>query len=45
MEYVRKGVALADKAGDKKAQPAFYEMKGRIYWILSAPIKKCRLNV
>ena len=31
MDYARIGVDLADKAGDKKAQPAFYEMKGRMH--------------
>ncbi|MEP7376459.1 MAG: histidine kinase dimerization/phosphoacceptor domain -containing protein [Chitinophagaceae bacterium] len=31
MEYARAGVELADKAGDKKAQPEFYEMKGRMH--------------
>jgi two-component system, sensor histidine kinase PdtaS len=31
MEYARIGVDLAEKAGDKKAQPVFYEMKGRMH--------------
>jgi len=31
LEYANRGVQLADKTGDKKAQPAFYEMAGRMY--------------
>ena len=31
LEYARMGVDLADRAGDKNAQPTFYEMKGRMH--------------
>lgn len=31
LSYSLKGVQLADKTGDKKAQPEFYEMVGRMY--------------
>jgi len=31
LEYANRGVQLADKRGDKKAQPAFYEMAGRMH--------------
>ena len=31
LDYVRQGVAHADKIMDKKAQPEFYEMQGRIH--------------
>ncbi|MEO6136613.1 MAG: histidine kinase dimerization/phosphoacceptor domain -containing protein [Ginsengibacter sp.] len=29
--YAKRGVQLADQTGDKKAQPEFYEMEGRMY--------------
>jgi two-component sensor histidine kinase len=31
LEYALRGVKLAEQSGDKKAQPAFYEMAGRMY--------------
>ncbi len=31
MEYSRRGVQLAERSGDKKMIPAFYEMKGRMH--------------
>ncbi len=31
LEYSRQGVHLADKIGDKKRQPEFYEMEGRMH--------------
>lgn len=31
LSYSLQGVQLADKTGDKKAQPEFYEMAGRMY--------------
>ena len=31
LDYARMGVAYADMTGDKKAQPEFYEMQGRMH--------------
>ena len=31
LEYAKRGVALAEKAGDKNWQPKFYEMQGRMH--------------
>ena len=35
LDYAKRGVALAEKAGDKDWQPKFYEMQGRMHANLS----------